>query len=45
MSRKLTLLFRRNPTRDRVEKDIPFEGYEVLWPDGRPVAVGLTPRA
>jgi len=41
MSRKLRLLFRKNPTRDRLEKDIPFEGYEVLWPDGRPVALGL----
>jgi hypothetical protein len=34
-SRKLTLLFRSGPARDRLEKDIPFEGYEVFWPDGQ----------
>jgi hypothetical protein len=36
------MLFRREPSRDRVEDDIPFEGYHVLWPDGRAVAVGLS---
>ena len=35
MARKLTLLFRRDPAQDRLEKDVRFEGYEVLWPDGR----------
>jgi hypothetical protein len=41
MARSLTVLFRRDPTRDRQRGTIHFEGYQVLWPDGRPVAVGL----
>lgn len=41
MMRKLRLLFRRNPHRDRSEREIRFEGYDVLWPDRRPVALGL----
>ena len=41
MSRSLILLFRRDPSRDRQTETIKFEGYEPLWPDGRPVAVGL----
>lgn len=41
MARTLQILFRRDPSRDRAHNDIRFEGYEVLWPDGRPVAVGL----
>ncbi len=41
MSRKLTVLFRRDPTRDRQDEKIEYEGYEMLWPDGRPVTVGL----
>jgi hypothetical protein len=39
--RTLRVLFRRDPSRDRQDNDISFEGYEVLWPDGRPAAVGL----
>jgi hypothetical protein len=42
MSRILRLLFRREPSRDRVEEEIQFEGYHVLWPDGRSVAIGLS---
>ena len=41
MARRLTVLFRRDPSRDRQQGLIHFEGYEVLWPDGRPVTVGL----
>lgn len=41
MSRQLQLLFRRDPTRDRQEDKIHYEGYDVLWPDGRPVSVGV----
>lgn len=41
MTRSLTVLFRRDPSRDRHRGDIHFEGYEVLWPDGSPVTVGL----
>src|SRR5579884_536058 len=42
MSRTLRILLRRDPSRDRTEEDIRYEGYKVLWPDGRPAAVGLT---
>jgi hypothetical protein len=41
MPRKLTVLFRRDPTRDHQDNKIEYEGYEMLWPDGRPVTVGL----
>jgi hypothetical protein len=41
MSRTLILLFRRDPSRDRQTETIKFEGYAPLWPDGRPVAVGM----
>jgi hypothetical protein len=41
MSRNLRLLFRRNPDRDRHENGLRFEGYEVLWPDGQRVALGM----
>lgn len=42
MSRTLRMLFRREPLRDRVEEGIRYEGYDFVWPDGRPVAIGLT---
>ena len=41
MSRTLTLLFRRDPSRDRETGNIHFEGYVPFWPDGKPVAVSL----
>src|SRR5690242_17067572 len=41
MSRTLTLLFRRDPSRDRQTEQCNFEGYHVLWPDGQPVAIGV----
>jgi len=41
MSRTLTLLFQRDPSRDRETELAQFEGWRILWPDGRPVAVGL----
>jgi hypothetical protein len=41
MSRTLTILFRRDPSKDRHGEEIQYEGYQPLWPDGRPVAVGL----
>jgi hypothetical protein len=40
--RTLTLLFRRNPQRDRRQGDIDLDGYEVFWPDGRPVTVSVS---
>jgi hypothetical protein len=41
MPRTLTVLFRRDPSRDRQCERIHFEGYQVHWLDGRPVTVGL----
>ena len=41
MARTLTVLFRRDPNRDRENAEIAYEGYEMLWPDGNPVSVGL----
>ena len=41
MSRTITLLFRRDPARDRQDDSTHFAGYLPLWPDGRPVAIGL----
>src|SRR4051794_5523400 len=41
MSRTLTLLFRRDPSRDRETGMIQFEGYTPFWPDGKPVTVGM----
>jgi hypothetical protein len=35
------VLFRRDPDKDRHREAIHYEGYQVLWPDGRPVTVGL----
>jgi hypothetical protein len=41
MEHTLTVLFRRDPSRDRLENNVSFEGYTFYWTDGRPVAVGL----
>jgi hypothetical protein len=41
MSRTLTVLFRRDASRDRQRGDVPFEGYQVCWPDGQAVHTGL----
>jgi hypothetical protein len=41
MARTLTLLFRRDPSRDRQQGLIQFEGYQILWPDGGSVALGV----
>jgi len=41
MSRNLTILFRRDPSKDRENDSIRYEGYAPFWPDGRPVAIGL----
>jgi hypothetical protein len=35
------VLFRRDPSRDRQRNQIRFEGYQVCWPNGEPVTVGL----
>jgi len=41
MERTLLLLFRRDLSRDRCEDEVNFEGYQVLWPDGRAVALNV----
>ncbi len=41
MARTLTVLFCRDPSRDRQCGTIRFEGYQVCWPDGRAVHTGL----
>ena len=41
MSRSLTILFRRDRLRDHQSGNVDFEGYQVLWPDAKPVACGL----
>lgn len=41
MARTLKVLFRRDPDKDRSREQIQYEGYQVLWPDGQPVTVGL----
>jgi hypothetical protein len=41
MSRVLTVLFRRDPSRDRQDERVCFEGYQPCWPDGQPLAVGM----
>jgi hypothetical protein len=42
MSRTLRVLLRRDVSRDHAEEGISYEGYQFLWPDGRPLTVGLT---
>jgi hypothetical protein len=41
MPRILTLLFRRDPSKDRLRGQIQIEGYSIHWPDGRPVGIGV----
>jgi hypothetical protein len=41
MSRSITLLFRRDPSRDRQTETVHFEGYQPLWPDGQPVGISM----
>jgi hypothetical protein len=41
MQRSITILFRRDPSRDRQGQGVHFRGFRMLWPDGRPAGVGL----
>ena len=41
MPRTLTVLFRRDPRRDCRRGDVAYEGYQMLWPDGRAMTVGI----
>jgi hypothetical protein len=38
---ELTALFRQRRERDEVGAGIAYSGYDIFWPDGRPVCVGL----
>jgi hypothetical protein len=39
MAHTLTVLFRRDPGRDRFHNQVPLVGYQMFWPDGKPVAM------
>jgi hypothetical protein len=41
MPRTITILFRRDPLRDCRHGTVASEGYQLFWPDGRPVTVGI----
>jgi hypothetical protein len=41
MPRTLIILFRRDSRRDRRHGTVAYEGYQMFWPDGRPVTVGI----
>ena len=41
MHRTLNILYRRDPSRDRQVDQVQYEGYQFLWPDGRPMRVGM----
>lgn len=41
MSRTLQVLCRRDPSKDRQDERIRYQGYEFLWPDGRPLEVAF----
>jgi hypothetical protein len=39
--RELTVLLQRRRDRDASDQRINYAGYDIYWPDGRPVSVGL----
>jgi len=41
MPRTITLLFRRDPSKDRIDEKVAFEGYDILWPDGEPAKLAV----
>ena len=41
MERTLRVRLRPESARDRRSARISFDGYAILWPDGRPVSVGF----
>jgi len=42
MPRSVTVLLRRDRSRDRQQQEMNYEGYQILWPDGRAVATGIS---
>jgi hypothetical protein len=41
MKRTIHVLFRRDPTQDRRDEEVHYEGYRLLWPDGSAVGVAV----
>jgi hypothetical protein len=41
-ARALTVVLQRRPERDAAKEKVSFSGYDIKWPDGRPVSVGLS---
>jgi hypothetical protein len=41
MFRSVKVLFQRDVTKDLLSGKMFFEGYKLMWPDGRPVGVGV----
>ena len=41
MPRTLTVLFRRDPPRDHWHDAVAYQGYQMFWPDGRAMTVGI----
>jgi hypothetical protein len=38
---ELTVLLKRRPERDEAGQHVRYRGYDVYWPDGRTVSVGV----
>ncbi len=41
VARTITVIFRRDPSRDRRDGQVQYEGYHLLWQDGQTAGVGL----
>ena len=41
VSRTVTVIFRRDPSRDRQGEQRQYQGYQLLWQDGQTIGVGL----
>jgi hypothetical protein len=41
MESTLRILLQRDPSRDHEDPQACLQGYNVLWPDGRPMSVGF----
>jgi hypothetical protein len=39
---ELTVLFQRRPGTEQVRRGVAFSEYDIFWPDGRPVRLGLS---
>jgi hypothetical protein len=41
MFQSIKILFQRDPAKDLLSGKLFYEGYRLIWPDGRPVGVGV----